>query len=334
MPGGINIGRMHTGISSPGRRILNVTHPNFAYFEGEIVPYSKAKVGVATHALNYGTGAFGGVRGYWNEDEEQLFVFRPIDHFKRLLNSAKLLRAEYEQTPEDLTAITLELLRKEAYRQDCYIRPLIYKADEKIGVRLHDLKDEITIFSIPFTRYIENDENASVGFSSWQRVDDNAIPARGKITGSYINSALIKSDAMLSGFDEALVLNQNGHVSEGSAENIFMVRNGMLITPSVTENILEGITRRTIMMLARDELGLEVQERAIDRTEVYVCDEFFMTGTAAQVTAITKIDNRPVGDGKMGSITAQLKQMYDDLVRGRIEKFRHWNEPVYVREPA
>lgn len=311
-----------------------MTHPNFAYFEGEIVPYSKAKVGVATHALNYGTGAFGGVRGYWNEDEEQLFVFRPIDHFKRLLNSAKLLRAEYEQTPEDLTVITLELLRKEAYRQDCYIRPLIYKADEKIGVRLHDLKDEITIFSIPFTRYIENDENASVGFSSWQRVDDNAIPARGKITGSYINSALIKSDAMLSGFDEALVLNQNGHVSEGSAENIFMVRNGMLITPSVTENILEGITRRTIMMLARDELGLEVQERAIDRTEVYVCDEFFMTGTAAQVTAITKIDNRPVGDGKMGSITAQLKQMYDDLVRGRIEKFRHWNEPVYVREPA
>ncbi len=311
-----------------------MTHPNFAYFEGEIVPYSKAKVGVATHALNYGTGAFGGVRGYWNEDEEQLFVFRPIDHFKRLLNSAKLLRAEYDQTPEDLTVITLELLRKEAYRQDCYIRPLIYKADEKIGVRLHDLKDEITIFSIPFTRYIENDENASVGFSSWQRVDDNAIPARGKITGSYINSALIKSDAMLSGFDEALVLNQNGHVSEGSAENIFMVRNGMLITPSVTENILEGITRRTIMMLARDELGLEVQERAIDRTEVYVCDEFFMTGTAAQVTAITKIDNRPVGDGKMGSITAQLKQMYDDLVRGRIEKFRHWNEPVYVREPA
>ncbi|HEY70554.1 MAG TPA: branched-chain amino acid transaminase [Anaerolineae bacterium] len=311
-----------------------MTHPNFAYFEGEIVPYSKAKVGVATHALNYGTGAFGGVRGYWNEDEEQLFVFRPIDHFKRLLNSGKLLRATYEHTPEDLTAITLELLRKEAYRQDCYIRPLIYKADEKIGVRLHDLKDEITIFSIPFTRYIENDENASVGFSSWQRVDDNAIPARGKITGSYINSALIKSDAMLSGFDEALVLNQNGHVSEGSAENIFMVRNGKLITPSVTENILEGITRRTIMMLAQDELGLEVQERAIDRTEVYVCDEFFMTGTAAQVTAITKIDNRPVADGKMGSITAQLKQMYDDLVRGRIEKFRYWNEPVYVREPA
>ncbi|MGD8813915.1 MAG: branched-chain amino acid transaminase [Anaerolineales bacterium] len=311
-----------------------MTHPKFAYFEGEIVPYAEAKVGVATHALNYGTGAFGGVRGYWNDEEEQLFVFRPIDHFKRLLNSAKLLRAEFDHTPEELTAITLEVLRKEEFRQDCYVRPLIYKADEKIGVRLHDLRDEITIFSIPFTRYIENDEDASVGFSAWRRVDDNAVPARGKITGSYINSALIKSDAMLSGFDEALVLNHDGHVSEGSAENIFMVRNGILITPSVTENILEGITRRTIMMLARDELGLEVLERPIDRTEVYVCDEFFMTGTAAQVTAITRIDHRMVGDGKMGTITGQLKQMYDDLVRGRIEKFRHWNEPVYVREPA
>jgi len=311
-----------------------VTYPNFAFFEGKIVPYSKAKVGVATHALNYGTGAFGGVRGYWNDDEDQLFVFRPIDHFLRLLNSAKLIRATINHTPDELTAITLDILRKEEYRQDCYVRPLIYKADEKVGVRLHNLRDEITIFSVPFTRYIENDEDASVGFSAWRRVDDNVIPARGKIAGAYVNSALIKTDAMLSGFDEALVLTHEGHVSEGSAENVFMVRDGVLITPSVTENILEGITRSTIMTLAKDELNIEVLERQIDRTEVYLCDEFFMTGTAAQVTAITNIDHRPVGDGVMGPVTAKLKQMYDDLVRGRIAKYRHWNEPVYVKEPA
>ena len=311
-----------------------MTYPNYAFFEGKIVPYSEAKVGVATHALNYGTGAFGGVRGYWNDDEKQLFVFRPIDHFLRLKNSAKLLRSTINHTPEELTAITLELLRKEEFRQDCYVRPLIYKADEVIGVRLHNLRDEITIFSVPFKRYIENDEGASVGFSAWRRVDDNVIPARGKIAGAYVNSALIKTDAMLSGFDEALVLSQDGHLSEGSAENVFMVRDGVLITPSVTENILEGITRRTIMGLAKDELNIEVQERAIDRTEVYICDEFFMTGTAAQVTAITNIDHRVVGEGVMGPVTAKLKHMYDDLVRGRISKYRHWNVPVYVKEPV
>lgn len=306
-----------------------MSYPNFAFFEGKIVPYSEAKVGVATHALNYGTGAFGGVRAYWNEDEEQLYVFRPMDHYLRLLQSAKLLRSVIKHTPEELIAITLEVLRKEGFRQDCYVRPLIYKAEEKIGVRLHDLKDDITIFCVPFTRYIENDEAANVGFSAWRRIDDNVIPARGKISGAYVNSALIKTDAMLSGFDEALVLTQNGHVSEGSAENVFMVRDGILITPPVTENILEGITRRTIMMLAKEELGVEVVERPIDRTEVYICDEFFMTGTAAQVTAIAHIDHRPVGDGVMGPITAKLKQMYDDLVRGKIAKFRDWNVPVY-----
>jgi branched-chain amino acid aminotransferase len=311
-----------------------VTLPNYAYFEGKIVPYAEAKVGVLTHALNYGTGAFGGVRGYWNPDEEQLFVFRPIDHYKRLLNSGKLLCAEVDHTPEDLRNITLELLRHEEYREDVYIRPLLYKADELIGVRLHDLHDQIAIVSIPFTRYIEKDEGAHVTFSSWRRIDDNAIPARGKITGAYINSALIKTDAMRAGFDEALVLTNEGHLSEGSAENVFMIRDGALITPPVTENILEGITRRTIITLAHEELDLEIVERPIDRTEVYLCDEFFMTGTAAQVTAIVLVDHRKISDGVMGPITYQMRQWYDDVVRGRIPKYRHWNEPVYVKELA
>lgn len=309
-----------------------MTLPKFAYFEGQIVPYDQAKVSVMTHALNYGTGAFGGVRGYWNDDEEQLYVFRPIDHFTRFLNSSKLLCAEMDYTPEDLVSITVELLNKEGWKEDCYVRPLYYKADEIIGVRLHDLIDQVAIFSIPFTRYVEKDEGAHVTFSSWRRVDDNAIPARGKLTGAYVNSAFIKTDAVQAGFDEALVLTNEGHVSEGSAENIFMMRWGKLITPPVTENILEGITRHTIMQLARQQLGLEVVERPIDRTEVFLADEFFMTGTAAQVTAITMVDHRQIGDGVMGPITSKLKKMYDDVVRGKVAEYKHWCQPVYAEK--
>lgn len=311
-----------------------MTLPHFAYFEGKIVPYAEAKVGVMTHALNYGTGAFGGIRGYWNPDEEQLFVFRPHDHAIRLLNSAKLLCSRLQITPDGLTEIIRELLRREGYREDCYIRPLIYKADEIIGVKLHDMRDELTVFAIPFTRYMEHDDAAHVTFSSWRRVDDNAIPARGKIAGAYVNSALIKTDAVTAGFDEALVLIREGHVSEASAMNVFMVRDGVVITPPVTDNILEGITRRTVITLAREDMGLQVVERSIDRTEVYLCDEFFLSGTAAQVTAVTRVDHRPVGPGRMGPITTRLRQLYDDAVRGRMATHRDWVEPVYVKLPA
>lgn len=308
--------------------------PGYAYFEGNIVPYGEAKVGVATHALNYGTAAFGGVRAYWNPDEEQLFIFRPRDHFIRLLNSAKLILAEIPHTPESLIEIALELLRVEGYREDVYIRPLIYKAEEGIGVRLHDLRDEITIFALPFTRYVDRDDRAHVTISSWRRIDDNAVPARGKISGAYVNSALIKTDAMRAGFDEALVLTNEGHISEGSAENVFMLRDGVLVTPPITDNILEGITRRTIITLARELLGLEVVERPIDRTEVYLCEELFLTGTAAQVTAVTRVDHRPIGSGEMGPVTARLRQAYQDVVRGRLPAYRDWNEPVYQKESS
>jgi len=306
-----------------------VALPKYAYFKGKIVPYSEAKVGVMTHALNYGTAVFGGIRAYWNEEEKQLYIFRPYDHYRRFLNSAKLLCMELGHTPESLTEVTKELLRAEGHRCDVYIRPLAYKADETIGVRLHDLTDEVTIFSIPFDRYVSNDTDAHVTVSSWRRIDDNTIPARGKISGAYVNSALIKTDAVRAGFDEALVLTQEGHVSEGSAENVFIVRDGVLITPPVTENILEGITRRSVMELAREELGIPVVERPIDRTEIYICDELFLTGTAAQITAVTRVDHRPVGNGKMGPITSKLRELFEKVVRGKMPKYRHWNVPVY-----
>ena len=305
--------------------------PNYAYFEGKIVPYSEAKIGVMNHTFNYGTGAFGGVRGYWNEEEEELFIFRPSDHFERFLQSAKLLRMELNHSVQDLLQVTIELLQKEGYRQDVYIRPLAYRADEIIGVKTHGLTDELTIFSVPFDRYVSNDTGAHVTFSSWRRIDDNMIPARGKITGAYVNTAFIKSDAILAGFDEALVLNQDGHLSEGSAENLFVVRGGVVHTPPITDNILEGITRRTVLELMREEMGLEAIERSIDRTEVYIAEEIFMTGTAAQVTAITKVDHRKIGSGEMGPIAGQLRRLYDDAVRGRLKKYRHWNKAVFEK---
>jgi branched-chain amino acid aminotransferase len=307
--------------------------PKFAYFGGKIVPYSEAKVGVLTHALNYGTAAFGGMRAYWNADQEELNIFRPIDHYRRFLNSSRLLMMDFDRSPEELTQVTLELLHAEGYRRNIYIRPLAFKADESIGVKLHGLRDELSIVAVPFERYVTNDTNAHVTFSSWRRVDDNMIPARGKISGAYANSAFVKSDAVLAGFDEALVLNQDGHVSEGSAMNIFMVRDGVVATPPITDNILEGITRRSVMELLSQELGLTLVERPIDRTEVYLCDEFFMTGTAAQITAVTRVDYRPIGTGAMGPITTQLRRIFEDVVHGRYPKYHHWNTPVYSRLP-
>ncbi len=303
--------------------------PNYAYFRGKIVPYSEAKIGVMTHALNYGTAIFGGIRGYWNEAEEELFIFRPEDHFRRFFNSAKMMVMDIGHTPEELIQLTVELIQKEGYRQDVYARPMAYFSDEIIGVKLHDLQTEVTIFSVPFDRYVVNDTGAHVTFSSWRRVDDNAIPARAKVAGAYVNTAFIKTDAVRAGFDEALVLNQDGHISEGSAENIFMMREGTLLTPPITDNILEGITRRTVMELAEKELGLKVVQRSIDRTEVYICDELFMTGTAAQVTAITRVDHRLIADGKMGPVATKLRKLYDDAVRGKLKNYRHWNHPVY-----
>jgi branched-chain amino acid aminotransferase len=287
-----------------------------------------------SHALNYGTGVFGGLRGYWNTEEDQLFVFRPLDHFERFIQSASLLRIQIPYTPAELTDILAELLRAENYHENCYVRPLAYKSMEGIGVRLHDIPDALTIWAIPFGRYLQKEEGAHVCFSSWRRVDDNAIPARGKVSGSYANSALIKSDAVLAGFDEALVLNDDGHLSEASAANIFLVRKGVVYTPPVNANVLEGITRRTLIQLLRDDLAVEVVERDIDRTEVYIADEMFLCGTGVQVAAVTKVEHRPIGGGVMGEVTTQLRDLYMDVMSGRVEKYRDWLSPVYVKEPA
>ena len=228
--------------------------PNYAFFRGRVVPYKEANVGVLTHALNYGSAVFGGLRAYWNNDEQQLFIFRPHDHFTRFLQSAKLMCMELPYSVDQLVDALTELMRKEGHKEDCYIRPLAFSGDEIIGVRLHKLNTELSIVALPFGNYGTNEDGQHVTVSSWRRVDDNILPARGKIAGAYVNSAFVKTDANRAGFDEALVLNQDGHISEGSAANVFVYRNGVWATPPITDNILEGITRRSIIHFMREDL--------------------------------------------------------------------------------
>jgi branched-chain amino acid aminotransferase len=299
-----------------------------AFFEGKIIQFADAKINIAVHGFLYGTTVFSGMRAYWNEEKNRLFVFRPYEHFHRLLDSAKIMSMSVPYDEQGLIDLTLELLRTDNWQEDVYLRPTIYKADMGIGVRLHNLRDEFSMFVTSFDKYLSNDTNAHLTFSSWRRVDDNTIPARGKISGAYANSALIKTDANRAGFDEAIVLDQDGQVSEGSAMNIFMVRDGILVTPPSTDNILEGITRRSVIELARNELGIQVVERSIDRTEVFIAEEMFMTGTAAQIVAATKVDFRPIGNGVMGPITTKLRVLFDDVVRAKLPKYKQWNVEV------
>lgn len=303
----------------------------YAFFRGQIRPIGEAKVSVMTSALNYGTGIFEGIRAFWNEEEGELWAFRLREHYERFLSNCRILLIGLPYTVDQLCEITLELLRREGFETDVYIRPLAYKSSEVIGVRLHDLEDDCTIFAVPFEGYIKAPGGARAMISSWRRLDDNALPARGKITGSYVNSALAKTEAMLYGFDEALMLCQDGHVSEGSAENLFIVRGEELVTPPVTENILEGITRATVLELAR-EMGIPTLERPIDRTELYLAQEVFLAGTAAGLVPIVQVDHRQIADGKPGAILGKLSAYYDRIVRALEPNHRRWCTPVYHGE--
>ena len=302
------------------------------FMNGEFVPAAHGTISVRTHGFAYGTGCFEGIRGYWNESEQQVYLFRLREHFERLLRSCKILQISLPYTVDQLIDITIELVQRNGQQQDIYLRPVAYKSAQTIGVRLHGLQDDFLITSEPVGNYIDT-TGMHCGVSSWRRVDDNAIPARAKITGAYVNSALAKSEAMQNGFDEAIMLTHDGHVSEGSAENIFLVINGELVTPAPTENILLGITRDTVMELARRELGRITRERQVDRTELYIADEMFMCGTGAQLAPVISVDHRPVGDGQIGPISSAIQQLYADVVRGRSPDYRaQWCTPVYARE--
>ncbi|HEX8995243.1 MAG TPA: branched-chain amino acid transaminase [Ktedonobacterales bacterium] len=299
------------------------------YLNGEFIPANQARVGIATHALSYGTGCFEGIRAYYNSEKDQLYIFRALEHFQRLARSCKIMNIQLRHTPEELVELLSELIRRNGFRENCYMRPFAYKADEIIGVKLNGLQDDFTMFALPMGDYI-----ATTGLrcmvSSWRRVDDNMIPARAKISGAYVNSAFAKSEALMGGYDEAIMLTNEGHVSEGSAENIFMVVGGELITPPPSENILQGITRDSIMALARRELEVLTRERVIDRTELYTADELFLTGTGAQIAPIIEVDHRAIGSGAVGPLSAKLTKLYHDVTHGLREEYMDWLTPVYT----
>lgn len=302
-----------------------------AFFRGNYVPLSQAKVSVMTHALHYGTGVFEGIRGNWNEEQGVVSIFRLREHYDRLLRGARLLMLNIPYTVDQLCDITVELVERNEHSQDIYIRPLVYKSAELVAnLKLQELESDFTLITVPFGNYLGSDL-LHCCTSSWRRVDDPMIPARLKICGIYVNSILAKTEATLAGFDEAIILNQDGHVCEGSGENLFVISDGQMITPSLEDNVLPGITRDTVVQLAQSELGLKVVERSIDRSELYLADEVFLTGTAAHLTPVVELDHRLIADGNAGPISSKLQKMYFDIVVGRNEKFRHWCTPASPR---
>lgn len=306
-----------------------LNQPNYVFMDGEFVLYENAKISVRTHAFLYGTSVFEGIRGYWNEENKQLYVFRMREHFERIHNSCKIMHMIPPYSVDEMCEITVKLLKKNAPETDTYIRPTIYKSAETVGPKLINNRDSFLIFTTPLGDYVDISKGLNVCVSNWRRSDDNAIPPRAKIGGCYANTALVITDAVKAGFDEAIVLSHDGHVSEGSAMNIYLVENGKLITTKITDNILVGITRNSVKEFAEKELAIEVVEREIDRTELYIADEAFFCGTGAQISPITNIDNRMVGDGKVGSITKKLQGIYFDVVKGKVEKYKNWCTPVY-----
>ena len=304
--------------------------PSYAYFQKQIVPLSEAKIGIMTHCIHYGTALFEGIRGNWNSEHKQLYIFRLKEHYQRLQNGCRLMKITLPHTIEELCQITVELAEKCGFEEDIYIRPLAYKSSEALGVRLHDLEADFLVFAIPWGRYLDTDKCRCI-VSSWRRPEDNVIPPQIKVAGIYVNNAFAKTEAVENGFDEAIMLTPDGHVAEGSGENLFLVTGGKLVTPASYDGILMGITRQKVIELAEKELGIKTIERHVDRVELYSADECFLTGTAAHITPVAEIDHRPIGNGEIGETTRKLQQIYADVIRGKNKKYLDWCTPVYKK---
>jgi branched-chain amino acid aminotransferase len=304
--------------------------PSYAFFQNKFIPLEEAKIGIMTHFLHYGTAIFEGIRGNWNSEKKQTYIFRLKEHYERLEKGCKVLKITLPYSINELCQKTVELVAKCGFQEDVYIRPLAYTSSQALGVRLHNLENDFFMFVIPWGPYLDVDK-ARCCVSSWHRPEDNVIPPQIKATGIYINNALAKTEAVGNGFDEAIMLSPDGHVSEGSGENIFLVIGGKLVTPSTYNNILMGITRNTVIELAEKELGIETIHRSIDRSELYTADECFLTGTAAHVTPVAEIDHRQIGSGEIGEITRKLQEIYAKVIRGNHPKYMHWCTPVYKK---
>ena len=283
-----------------------------------------------THAFHYGTAIFEGSRGNWNDEQQQTYIFRLKEHFERLEKGCRVLKINLPCSVDKMCKLAVELVAKCGFREDVYIRPVAYTSSESLGVRLHDLEHDFFMFVIPWGPYLDVDK-ARCCVSSWHRPEDNVIPPQIKANGLYINNALAKTEAQSSGYDEAIMLAPDGHISEGSGENIFLIIDGKLVTPTVNNNILTGITRNTVIELAEKELGIETVHRSIDRSELYMADECFFTGTAAHVTPVAEIDDRKIGNGEIGDITRRLQKIYSEVIRGNNPKYFNWCTAVYKK---
>jgi len=297
------------------------------YFQGGYVPMRDAKISIMTHAFMYGTAVFEGIRAYWNEEQGQLYGLFLREHVERIRHSCRIMMMEPTPSVDELVGIITEVVRRNRFREDVYVRPSFYKSTRAIGVRLHHLDHDLCVVALPFGNYIETEKGIRVMTSSWRRNADEALPARGKITGGYVNMAFQKSEAEMNGFDEAIVLTAGGHASEASAANLFVVRDGTVLTPPVYDDILEGITRTAMIELCRAE-GLPVEVRSIDRSELYIADEIFLCGTGVQVSPVIEVDHRAVGSGQVGPIGRAVASRYFDAVRGRLPEYRHWLTPI------
>jgi branched-chain amino acid aminotransferase len=309
----------HAAPARPGVELSDV----ICYFEGAFVPMRDAKVSVMTHSFMYGTATFEGIRAYWNADQGKLYGLKIREHVERIRQSCRILLMENVPSVDELTRLIVETVARNGFREDVYIRPSFYKSTIAIGVRLHHLDNELTIIAVPFGNYIDTDNGVRVMTSTWRRNADEALPARGKIVGGYVNMAFQKSEAELNGFDEAIVLTADGHVNEASAANVFVVRDGVALTPPVNDDLLEGVTRKAMLeLLANEKIPVEI--RSIDRSELYVADEMFLCGTGVQISPVVEIDHRPIGSGEVGPIGKLVRDRYFDAVRGRLPEYRHW----------
>jgi len=301
-----------------------------AYFQGDYVALRDANVSIMTHAFMYGTAVFEGIRAYWNEDQGVLYGLKLREHMERIRRNAGILLMFDLPPVDELVRIVVETVRRNGFREDAYIRPCYYKSGSAIGVRLHNLPHQLTVLALPFGNYVDTENGLRMMTSTWRRNADDALPARGKIVGGYVNMAFQKSEAELNGFDEALVLTPDGHASEASAANMFVVRDGILMTPPVSDDILEGVTRKAILELA-EVFGIPTELRSIDRSEIYVADEMFLCGTGVQLAPVIELDHRPIADAAIGPITRQLHEAYYGAVRGRDSRFAHWLTPIPSR---
>ncbi len=302
--------------------------PSYAFFQNEFVPLSEAKLGVMTNFIHYGTGVFEGIRGNWNNEKKQLYLFCLKEHYERLHQGCQILNIDLPYSVDKLCQITIEMVQKSGFQEDIYVRPVAYKSSESLGVRLHDLECNFLVFAFPWGPYL-NTDRARCCVSSWRFPRE--IP-RAKLTGLYLSNALAKTEAVKNGFDEAIMLTPDGYVAEGSGENLFLVRDGKLVTPASYDGILMGITRGSTIKLAENELGIKTIERHVDRVELYTTDECFLTGTAAHITPVAEIDHRKIANGEIGETTKKLQQLYSDVIHGNNAKYFSWCTPVYKKK--